>query len=213
MKAITDPTKLPSANKDIARFLAKIEVSTERFWNGTPCWEWSAKRNEDGYGWFRLAGQAQGAHRAAYKLLIGEPGKLHVLHRCDNPPCVNPAHLWLGTNLDNIHDRDAKGRQVALRGDQHYARTNPERLARGERHGSRTKPEKLSRGKNHGWYTKPESRLRGEKNGNSKLKDADIPRIRELRQQGFKLKEIAATFNVSLSLIGKILKGQTRKHI
>lgn len=53
------------------------------------------------------------AHRLAWVLTWGEiPGKLHVLHTCDNPPCMNPDHLFVGTNADNVRDRHAKGRTV-----------------------------------------------------------------------------------------------------
>jgi hypothetical protein len=57
---------------------------------------------------------------------------MSVLHRCDNPPCVNPSHLFLGTQTDNIKDRTSKGRDGAARGDANGSRLYPERLVRGE---------------------------------------------------------------------------------
>lgn len=72
----------------------------------TGCWEWTGYR-EKGYGRFR----GQLAHRIAYKRATGrDPGSLFVCHVCDNPPCVNPEHLWLGTNRDNQSDASIKGR-------------------------------------------------------------------------------------------------------
>jgi hypothetical protein len=94
---------------------------SQRFWSkvhiGNPddCWEWQAGRNKDGYGHFFVSPQLRGqrANRVAWELTNGPiPKGLDVLHTCDNPPCCNPAHLFLGTHLDNMHDRDNKGRLV-----------------------------------------------------------------------------------------------------
>lgn len=74
------------------------------------CWEWPFSRNRYGYGKCRLLGETV-AHRVAYVLTRGPiPLGYLVCHRCDNPPCVRPDHLFLGTQQDNTADRDAKGR-------------------------------------------------------------------------------------------------------
>ena len=77
------------------------------------CWEHQGSTHpESGHSYIFDDGSKRRAHRVAYELMVGPiPDDLCVLHRCDNPPCVNPGHLWLGTQLDNIADRDAKGRQ------------------------------------------------------------------------------------------------------
>lgn len=93
-----------------ARFWSKVE-KTEG------CWVWQGVTDKDGYGHFsqgRSTGSRspQMAHRVAFALERGpiQTG-LHVLHHCDNPPCVRPDHLFLGTNVDNVRDRMQKGRQ------------------------------------------------------------------------------------------------------
>lgn len=97
------------------------------------CWLWSAMADRDGYGRFHADGKMVGAHRFSFEVYVGPiPGDLHVLHRCDEPSCVNPAHLFLGTNADNVADRDAKGRQAI--GDRNASRLYPERRPRGEGH-------------------------------------------------------------------------------
>lgn len=75
------------------------------------CWPWLGIRHEKGYGIFFVGGQIYRAHRASYRLFVGAFDELlAICHSCDNPPCVNPAHLWAGSILANNQDRAAKGR-------------------------------------------------------------------------------------------------------
>lgn len=86
----------------------------DEFWNrvaiGGPneCWLWLEHLSEDGYGLIDND-YAKRAHREAYFLTYG-PTDLHVLHTCDNPPCCNPAHLYAGTQLQNMKDKVVRGR-------------------------------------------------------------------------------------------------------
>lgn len=99
----------------------------ERFWSKVQktegCWIWKGGRHAKGYGIVRakLLGENK-AHRASYRMVFGDiPDGLHVLHHCDNPPCVRPDHLFLGTNYDNVLDKMAKGRAkgAKLPGERH----------------------------------------------------------------------------------------------
>lgn len=91
-----------------------FKVFAERVNVGNECWTWGGSLNRAGYGVVRLGGsggKASLAHRLAWSLTNGPiPAGLHVLHHCDNPGCVRPDHLFLGTNADNIADRMRKGR-------------------------------------------------------------------------------------------------------
>lgn len=75
------------------------------------CWEWTKAKNSHGYGTITYGGKTWLVHRWAYQLAFGEDvGSLQVLHRCDNPSCINPSHLWKGDRFDNMADCFAKGR-------------------------------------------------------------------------------------------------------
>ena len=89
----------------------------DRFWSKVDrcepdqCWEWKAAKDIAGYGRLNRFGRPELSHRVSYQLHHGPiPEGLHVLHSCDNPGCVNPAHLHLGTNTDNIREKMERGR-------------------------------------------------------------------------------------------------------
>ena len=98
-----------------------IETAEQRFNKkyvineDTDCWEWQNATNNIGYGMFRFDNNTmRTAHRVSYELYNGPiPPGMCVCHKCDNPKCVNPKHLWLGTNKDNHDDMVSKGRKVA----------------------------------------------------------------------------------------------------
>jgi hypothetical protein len=107
-----------------------------QFWKkallGDGCWEWQGVRNprSTGYGQLKRNGKTLRAHRIAYEDWYGPiPAGMGVLHRCDNPPCIRPDHLFLGTPLDNAVDRNSKGRWTGER-----FSCPPERRRRGEEH-------------------------------------------------------------------------------
>jgi hypothetical protein len=99
----------------------------ERFWNKVvkrgdeECWEWQGAKTGNGYGGFKINGKMMAAHRIAWELASGAiPDGAFVLHRCDNPICVRPDHLFLGTLSDNAQDREAKGRGNTASREKHW---------------------------------------------------------------------------------------------
>lgn len=88
-----------------------------RFWQkvsfGDGCWEWQASLSTHGYGQFNIGVKLYGAHRVAYALKNGPiPDGAQILHRCDNPACVRPSHLFPGDHRSNMRDMAAKGRST-----------------------------------------------------------------------------------------------------
>ena len=88
------------------RFVEKVKKTNS-------CWNWIANRNKKGYGRFWVNGKNEFAHRTAWEIAFGKiNGDVRVLHRCDNPSCVKPTHLFLGTHADNGLDKARKGRSA-----------------------------------------------------------------------------------------------------
>ncbi len=93
----------------------------DRFWSKVnikgkdDCWEWTAAKSKKGYGRFKVDGKLVSPHRFSYELENGEiPEGMFICHKCDNPPCVNPDHLFVGTGSDNMKDCYEKGRSTIL---------------------------------------------------------------------------------------------------
>lgn len=106
-----------SANEEIPLRAVYRGSTEQRFWSKVDktgdCWLWSGGTFNGGYGSLYEHGSGSiRAHVFSYKTFVGTiPPGMHVLHRCDNPPCVRPEHLFLGSNADNVADKVAKGRQ------------------------------------------------------------------------------------------------------
>lgn len=97
------------------------------------CWVWRGLPNKGGYVRTSLRGVCMYVHRASWVFHNGPiPDGMLVCHKCDNPPCCNPEHLFLGTHKDNANDAAFKGRLMS--GDKSWTRHNPEKLRRGEAH-------------------------------------------------------------------------------
>ncbi len=109
------------------RFRENYETPEDPARGQSRCWPWTAGRFTSGYGQFRMGRVKVRAHRAMWSMIYGEiPEGFLVCHHCDNPLCVRPSHLFLGTSEDNARERDEKGR--GLRG-----RKRPEAGSPGER--------------------------------------------------------------------------------
>ena len=161
------------------------------------CWIWFAASDDKGYGRFRIGSKLDGsrqnaiAPRVSWLIYRGDlPEELCVLHRCDNPACVNPDHLFLGTHLDNMHDCVQKNR-----------------TSKGERH-SRIQKAHIKPGPGHHLHGKPG--MRGTRNGQSKLTE---DRIREIRADGRTNFEIATEYGISFQQVSRIKRRERWAHV
>lgn len=124
-------SKLPELSaQQVNKFWSKVKMQP------SGCWEWQGQKSKSGYGRSTLRkGISYRTHRVAYMIYyLTDPTGFFVCHTCDNPACVNPFHLWLGTASDNARDRNKKGRQAQTGGANHYAHKNPARVCKGEKH-------------------------------------------------------------------------------
>jgi HNH endonuclease len=161
------------------------------------CWEWQGTPDKDGYGVFTYRGRPYRAHRAAWIVTFGEiPRGLQVCHSCDNPACVRPEHLMLGTHRSNVVDRVRKGRS-----------------ATGDRSGSRIHRDRVREGIRKWCAEHPERHARGERAGMAKLTQADVISIREMYRSGARQVDIAARFQITQAHVSEIVLRKVWKHV
>jgi hypothetical protein len=102
-------------DSEIARFWQKVKISDD-----ISCWEWTASKRHFGYGQINIRRYPFKAHRLSWIIHFGViPNGFCVCHRCDNPGCVNPSHLFLGTQTDNMTDMNRKLRHGGPKGESH----------------------------------------------------------------------------------------------
>jgi len=184
------------------RFLEKINKTDT-------CWLFTLINKTTGYGQYTVNGRTISAHRYSYQMYKGEiPDNLVVRHTCDVRNCVNPEHLLIGTQQDNMNDKVERNRQS--KGDNHYSKLTPEKIVRGERHGSKTHPEAVMKGEE--WFNRHKNHiisLSGTNNYSSKLTNDDVREIRIISNFAFTHEEIGKMYGVSRPVIGRIIRGQS----
>lgn len=169
----------------------------DKFWKkvrrGDPnsCWIWLAGKDQQGYGAFRVRCVYHRAHRVAYTIAKGPiPDGMVVMHSCDTPSCVNPAHLSVGTDADNVRDMHKKGRNAIP-----FFVANPDAF-RGENHWMRRFPNRVKR---------------AEECKHSKLKWFEVEEIRCRHARGDRLSHIAEAYSIDDKHVGDLVRFRTWK--
>ena len=170
-------------------------IEQARFWSAidqrgpNDCWPWKRGphvKQKSRYGRINLQGREWRAHRLAFLLAYNTlPFDALICHRCDNPPCCNPAHLFIGTTKDNTRDALKKGRMRRL----------------------------FAAGQGHWSFLHPDLTMRGERNGHAKLTASQVSTIRLLMKHGAQGKELAVRYGVSRRTISNIVQRDSWRHV
>jgi hypothetical protein len=171
------------------------------------CILWTKGMDALGYGRLWVNGQCLLAHRWAWMQENGPiPEGMCVCHHCDNPSCINPGHLFLGTHQDNMSDMAAKGRSE--HGEMHWSKRYPEKVQRGTDHWTNRNPGKVSRGERHS-ATLRGVVARGERHCRAKLTEESATFAMARLLVGESQPSVAKFFNVSRSSILAIWNGMS----
>ncbi len=178
----------------IKRFTSKVNKSG----GDDACWPWTGSTVRDGYGFITFSGTGIGSHRVAWMLAnkIAITPRVMVCHSCDNPPCCNPKHLFLGLNKHNMADMVLKGRSAS-----------------GERHRFHRYPETIPRGLPWRNLLMPHYR-RGEASSHAKLTNREVRRLHALYYtHGYCIKEISERVGRPRSTVSQICSGSRWPHL
>lgn len=175
----------------------RVKHAALQFTGVAGCWEWPLSRNvKNGYGqistWSNGRRKVLYAHRSSYNTFVGPiPKHLFVLHKCDNRPCFNPDHLFLGTALDNSLDMDSKGRRRIVVAKVHWTALHPDKIPRGSSY-------------------KKRATLSGSKHPGSKLSEHEVTDILASNET---LISLAKRYSVSSTTIWQIKSRKTWKRV
>jgi len=204
-----------SANGPIPRSIA------ERFWGKVDkrdpddCWLWQGHLTASGYGVIVSERQGFLTHRVSWEMAFGTvPAGFLVCHHCDVRNCVNPSHLFVGTQKENIADMDKKGRRVvgAIPYNPEKARRDSLRM-RGDNNWTRRNPDLVMRGDKHPFRINPDLHPKGEGNPAAKLTEAKVKEMRAKYAAGATRRELQHEYGVTYTLVRLIVSRQLWKHV
>lgn len=218
---------MPAKPKDpVIRYRAKVDVR-----GPDECWLWTASCYRNGYGQFGISKEQRSvlAHRFGYSALKGPipPGQ-NVLHTCDNPPCQNPAHWYLGSQKNNADDRETRNRGNHPHGERNNAKLTEgdvEEIRRLYSLGahrqeiakqfniSERNVYQVARGERWTRTSSPRPVVTRRRDGHPKLTDEDVREIRRLRAAGQPLRAIAEQFSVTMSNVSQIARRTSRADV